>query len=402
MHAVGNALATVLLFKILGPLVGPARVLIVMIVGGVAAPGMFAMLSAKSLSVGASGGGMALTGMLVAIRVLRKHELPGILRFPLILFPAILVLDVVDWWVSSRSSVLPHLAGLACGLLLTPVLLRSQGDLGETVRSAWVTAAAFGLSALMIFGGLRSCGVLGEASQIQALRAAKHVLSTTPPDRPEVGTAAWLVARRPEASRELLSLAANRYLETPYVTERPNELLARLWYRSGRVGEGIREKRATLKSHSNEELSSGLIAMEWGALERGIEVDPPSARIGERLQLDRGVLQLAVPGAIELDANGNGGFELHVFVVLDDEPVGVVQIQTAELASSFPVPAWVAESIPQGAELVLGAVYPVEPVPSTSRVFYHDDFDWQPLAPLYSLKRPAASAARTPERNGDA
>ena len=109
-----------------------------------------------------------------------------------------------------------------------------------------------------------------------------------------------------------------------------------------------------------------------------------------------------MPGAIELDANGNGGFELHVFVVLDEEPVGALQIQTAELSSSIPVPAWVTDSVPQGAELVLGAVYPVEDRPSTNRVFYHDDFDWQQLAPLYSLKRPAASSTRIPEPNGDA
>jgi hypothetical protein len=217
-----------------------------------------------------------------------------------------------------------------------------------------------------------------------------------------VGAAAWLVARRREASRELLALAADRYLETPNGTERPNELLARLWYRSGRVGEGIREERAHLKSHSNDELSSMLIAMEWGAMAQGIEVDPPSARIGERVQLHRGALQLDTTGSIELSTAGTGGFEAHVFAVLDHEPVGVLQIQTTELSSSIPVPGWVAGAVPQGAILVLGAVYPVEDAPSTNRVFYYDDFDWQPLAPLYSLERADASSAPAPERNGGA
>jgi hypothetical protein len=248
----------------------------------------------------------------------------------------------------------------------------------------------------MILGGLRSFGYLGEAPQIQALRAARYVLSTPLPDRPEVGAAAWLVARRPEASRELLSLAADRYLETPLGTERPNDLLARLWYRSGRVEEGIREERAHVKSHSNEELSSTLIAMEWGALEQGIEADPPSARIGERVQLHHGALQLG------LGPVGAGGFEVHVFVVLGDEPVGVLQIQMAELSSSVSVPPGVIESLPQAAEFVLGAVYPVENRPATNRVFYHDDFDWQLFAPLYSLERAGASSKNLPEPNGDA
>ena len=145
-----------------------------------------------------------------------------------------------------------------------------------------------------------------------------------------------------------------------------------------------------------------LIAMEWGALEQGIEVDPPSARIGERVQLHRGALQLAATGSVDLSAEASGGVEIHVFVVLGDEPVGVLQIQTAELSSSIPVPAWVTESVPRGAELLLGAVYPVEDLPSTNRVFYHDDFDWQQFAPLYSLKRPAASSTQIPEPNGDA
>jgi hypothetical protein len=53
-------------------------------------------------------------------------------------------------------------------------------------------------------------------------------------------------------------------------------------------------------------------------------------------------------------------------------------------------------------EFVLGAVYPLGSFTSPNRIIYHDDFDWQQLAPLYSLKRAGASSARVPERDGDA
>jgi hypothetical protein len=149
--------------------------------------------------------------------------------------------------------------------------------------------------------------------------------------------------------------------------------------------------------------------MEWGALEQGIQVDPPSTRVGEQLRRNlrrnRSSLQLAAPGSIDLGAElraGVEGVEIHVFVVLDGEPVGVLQIRARELAPSLPFPAWVAKSVPRGAEFVLGAVYPVGNRTSTSRISYHDDFDWQQLAPLFTLKQPGTSRDGTQKPNTDA
>jgi membrane associated rhomboid family serine protease len=404
MHAAGNTIWIVVLFSCLEPLVGRARVLVVFVVGAIAGAAAYAALDPSRISVGASGGTMALLGMLAAVRVLRRHELPAILRFPPVLFVGILAIEGSYWWINPQARVLPHVAALACGFCLTAVALRSAGDLGETRSPRWLAAAALGLSMLMFFGGVRAFGYFGEDPRSQALRAAEILLASDPPGRVDLGAAVWIVAGQPEASSRLLSLAADRYVGTRAGRRRPNELLALLWYRAGRVAEGVREERKRL-IRSNGELSRRLAAMEWGALEQGIQIDPASTRVGEPLRPHRGSLELSPPGSTDLNREGvapGDGVEIHVFVVADDEPVGVLQIQTGELPPRIPFPPWVEESVPQRVEFVLGAVYPLGSFTSPNRIIYRDDFDWQQLAPLYSLKRAGASSARVPERNGDA
>jgi hypothetical protein len=250
----------------------------------------------------------------------------------------------------------------------------------------------------MLFGLVRSFGFLGPAPQIQGLLAAERVLVSGPPYRPEVGAAAWLVARRPEATRELVSLAAERYHETLDGTDRPSKLLARLWYRSGRVEEGIREERARLESHSRDGISSMLLGMEWGALDHGIRMDHPS--IGRPLRLDRRSRELALPEIPHLGEERGRGFELHVFIVRDGRPIGAFRILAPEQSSRASLPERVVASVPPGAELVLGAFYPAAHSLSTLQVSYRQDFDWQQLAPLYSLMRSSSQSAQQPSRDG--
>ena len=94
-----------------------------------------------------------------------------------------------------------------------------------------------------------------------------------------------------------------------------------------------------------------------------------------------------MPEILHLGEERSRGFELHVFIVRDRQPIGAFRILVPGHFSHVPLPEWVVESVPPGAELVLGAFYPAAHSVPTLQVSYHQEFDWQRLAPLYSLMR---------------
>lgn len=297
-HLGMNLLSLLALGKILEPLLGKARFLVIFLGSAVAGAAGSALVGNHLLSVGASTG---IAGLIGALGVAESRWPDFFGRRPSWKIWLSLV-----FWVLLPGFLFPnvdnhaHVAGFVAGLLLA-FACTDNGDplsLNRRQRPLWSLIAGL-LAGLFAVSGALVAQRWGDPER--DLEAAARFLEAPEATADLVNEAAWLLATSPDAGRPRLekALAAIERLraQDPALPAALLDTQATLYYRLGSLAEAVFTEREALARESTPFHASQLARFEWeyGNFEGG------PFRPGAPLP----VLTVLPDGALEVDLRGN-------------------------------------------------------------------------------------------------
>ncbi|HSF42261.1 MAG TPA: rhomboid family intramembrane serine protease, partial [Thermoanaerobaculia bacterium] len=298
-HLAVNLMSLLALGRILEPLLGKARFLVIFLGSALAGAAGSALVGNHLLSVGASTG---IAGLIGALGVAEQRWPDFFGRRP----SWKIWLSLVFFWTLLPGSIFPnidnhaHVAGFLAGLLLALACTEPGDPLPLRGRHR----PLFNLLAALLVGLFAVAGAVvvrhwGDPGR--DLEAAARLLDApeTPPEL--VNEAAWLLAASPDAGRPRLekALAAMERLlaEKPASPAEYLDTQATLHYRLGSLAEAVFVERKALAREDSPVYASQLARFEW---EYGNFQGGPF-RPGAPLP----VLTVLPDGALSVDLRGN-------------------------------------------------------------------------------------------------
>ncbi len=268
LHIFVNGLSLIVVGQIVERIIGPWRLGIVYVVACMGGALASAVLGNGAVSVGASTGIFGIFGALAVCNFHYRRELALGFKQPLELWAFNILLNLLLPFIFPFIDLWGHFGGLVAGALMTYVLVAPHGQLIYNRPVGGVVKAV----GVLTVGVVALCLGFAARSAVTSSEARVLAIAEKSTDTGWMNAVAWEVARKPDASAELIASAtrvAKRAVDHsagPAEAGAVRDTYATLLYRSGAYDEALdAEDKALREASAVADLIQQPIDKEVGA-----------------------------------------------------------------------------------------------------------------------------------------